>query len=238
MNDVRRAYDAWHAGLDADAAADAPWHRLVREHLPRLAGLRVLEVACGRGGFAAWLAAQGPALLVGADFSRTAVAKAAALARSAEAGALRLAVADVQRLAFRDGTFDLVVSCETVEHLADPRAGVRELARVLRPGGTLLLTTPNYLGPMGLHRAWRAATGRPYTEAGQPLNRFTLVPRTLAWVRAGGLRVRAVDGAGHYLPRPRRQPVALHALERRRALRWLALHSLVEATKPDTAGTG
>ncbi len=235
MSDARRAYDAWHAGLEADEAADAPWHRLLRGRLPPLKGLRVLEAACGRGGLAVSLAAQGAALVVGADFSRTAVAKAAALARSRGAGALRLAVADVEALACRDAAFDVVISCETVEHVADPRGAVRELARVLRPGGTLLLTAPNYLGPMGLHRAWRAATGRPYDDGGQPLHRLTVLPRTVAWVRAAGLRVTAVDGLGHYLPRPGRQPLALERLERVRPLRWLALHSLVVARKPARA---
>lgn len=234
MSDVRRAYDAWHGGLGADDGGDAPWHWLARERLPSLERRAVLEVGCGRGGFAAWLATQGAALVVGADFSRTAVAQAAA--HAAAAPRLRLVVADIAALACAAAAFDVVISCETIEHLSDPRAALRELARALRPGGTLLLTTPNYLGPMGLFRAWRALTRRPYSEVGQPINRVTLLPRTVAWVRAAGLRVTAVDGVGHYLPWPGRQPVALDALDRgRRPLRWLALHSLVVARKPETA---
>jgi len=236
VSDARRAYDAWHALLEADEAADAPWHRLVREHLPPLAGRSVLEVACGRGGFAAWLARQGPALVVAGDFSRTAVAKAARLAEAAGPRAVRFVVTDIGSLGCADAAFDVVVSCETIEHLPDPRAALHELARVLRPGGELLLTAPNYLGPMGLFRAWRALTGRPYSEVGQPVNRFTVLPRTVAWVRAAGLRVTAVDGVGHYLPRPGRLPLALEWLDRgRRPLRRLALHSLVVARKPEPA---
>lgn len=238
MSDVRRAYDAWHGGLAADEGGDAPWHRLVREHLPPLAGRAVLEVACGRGGFAAWLASQGATLVVGGDFSPTAVVQAAAHA-SAQGTGPRLVVADVATLPCADAAFHVVISCETIEHLRDPRAALRELARVLRPGGTLLLTTPNYFGPMGLFRMWRVLTGRPYSEVGQPVNRFTLLPRTVAWVRASGLRVTSVDGVGHYLPWPRRQPFSLEALDRgRRPLRWLALHSLVVARKPRAAERG
>ncbi len=237
MTDVRRAYDAWHGTLEPDASADAPWHRLVREHLPDLRGRAVLEVACGRGGFATWLAAQGATRVVGADFSRTAVAKAAGLARPAGAeAALRLAVADVAALPLRTAAFDVVVSCETIEHVPDPRAALRELARTLRPGGTLLLTAPNYLGILGLFRIYRELTGRPWTEVGQPINTATLLPRTVSWVRAAGLRVTAVDGIGHPLPLPGRPAREIAWLDRGpRALRWLAAHSLVVARKPEAA---
>lgn len=49
---------------------------------------------------------------------------------------------DVQRLSFADGSFDLCTSTEVFEHVPDDRAGLRELHRVLRPGGHLLLTVP------------------------------------------------------------------------------------------------
>lgn len=43
-----------------------------------------------------------------------------------------------------DGAFDLVVSMDVIEHVADPTPWVRDIARVTRPGGKLFLTTPNY----------------------------------------------------------------------------------------------
>lgn len=51
---------------------------------------------------------------------------------------------DALRLPFPDGTFEVVVSSEMVEHVPDPNQAVRELIRVLRPGGVLALTTPNW----------------------------------------------------------------------------------------------
>ena len=47
-------------------------------------------------------------------------------------------------LPYADGSFDLVVAMEVVEHLTEPLPWLRELVRVARPGGELLLTTPNY----------------------------------------------------------------------------------------------
>ncbi len=43
-----------------------------------------------------------------------------------------------------DGTYDLVVSMDVIEHVPDPMPWVREVARVIKPGGRLFLTTPNY----------------------------------------------------------------------------------------------
>lgn len=60
----------------------------------------------------------------------------------------RLARADVivpdQPLPYADASFDLVVSMDVVEHVPDPRPWLAEALRVLRPGGSLFLTTPNY----------------------------------------------------------------------------------------------
>ena len=58
------------------------------------------------------------------------------------AGALRGALADASRLPFADGSFDLYASFETIEHVADDRAVVREARRVLAPGGVFLCSTP------------------------------------------------------------------------------------------------
>lgn len=232
------AYEVWHRQFEIDSEADTPWHRLVKKHLEPardLDGKRVLEIGCGRGGFACWLASQStrPAEIVAIDFAASAIQKGQTFARQQGLAGLTWQVGDIQSIAHDDASFDTVISCETVEHVPEPVRAIRELARVLKPGGRLLLTTPNYLGTMGLYRCYLRLTGRRYTEEGQPVNNFMLLPLTRAWISRAGLDVKAVDAVGHYLPFPGRPPIAMPALERPRyVMRWLALHSLTVAEKP------
>ena len=237
MTGARTEYDAWHEKLPVDLSADTPWHMLVRRYLDvdrDIRGRRVLEIGCGRGGFALWLRSQAPSgCLAAADFSPAAVRRGQDVARDRGTTGIQWEVGDIQRIAHRDSSFDTVISTETIEHLPDPARALRELARVLKPGGRLFLTTPNYLGPMGLYRAYLRLVGRPYTEEGQPINRFTLLPRTLRWVHRAGLTPLAIDATGHYLPIPGAPPRRVEWPEKTGALmRWLALHSFVLATKP------
>jgi SAM-dependent methyltransferase len=142
-------------------------------------------------------------------------------------------VGDIQAIAHRAKSFDTVISCETIEHVPSPRYAVAELARVLKPGGRLLLTTPNYLGTMGLYRAYLRVRGRRFTEVGQPINNFMLLPATRLLVARAGLKIERVDAVGHYLPFPGRPPISIPQLDRaRRLTKWFGLHSLIAAVKP------
>ena len=233
---TRAAYETWHEQLGIDNECKEPWHSLVKSHLDPgrdLAGKRVLEIGCGRGGFACWLSLQPekPVSVTAADFSSTAVEKGQSFA--AERGIrANWEVMDIQAIAHPESSFDTVISCETVEHVPVPCKAVRELVRVLKPGGCLFLTTPNYLGSLGLYRAYLRLRGRRYTEVGQPINNFTLLPRTWLWIKRAGLRVRCIDAIGHYLPFPGRPPIEFPIFDNPRTLmRWIALHSLIVAEK-------
>jgi 2-polyprenyl-3-methyl-5-hydroxy-6-metoxy-1,4-benzoquinol methylase len=234
----RATYETWHRSVHADdAVADGPWHGLVRRYLSPsdIGGRHVLEIGCGRGELACELAGSNPPprRLVAADFALSAVSLGAARARRDSIPAVSWMVADVHAVGLPREAFDTVISCETIEHLTDPVGALREFARILRPGGRLVLTTPNYFGVFGLYRAYLRLRGRRYTEGGQPISRVTSLPRTWLWLRRAGFRVRAVDTCGHYALYPGREPwepAWMAPLGR-----WLwpfGLHSVFVAEKP------
>jgi SAM-dependent methyltransferase len=103
-----------------------------------------LDAGCGDGRFLAALPTLGPvpARVVGVDIADSilATARVATATAGVEPELVR---GNLERLPLGDSEFDVIVSIQVLEHLLDPAAGVRELGRVLRPGGRLLLTTDN-----------------------------------------------------------------------------------------------
>jgi SAM-dependent methyltransferase len=137
-----------------DAALEATGERLIpeayagelvlAEHLARYLmaarlapGRRVLDAACGEGYGSAMLARAGAASVVGVDVDPATVEHAR------RRYGLDARVGDVAALPFDDGGFDLVVSFETIEHVADPERALDEFARVAGEQGLVLLSTPN-----------------------------------------------------------------------------------------------
>jgi SAM-dependent methyltransferase len=223
---LRTAYDTWHQRI-YDAAPDhedasSPWYRLVREYLGPVDGLRVLEVACGRGGVGRELARAG-ARVTGCDFSSAALRAAATKVHSSNGHPplAALVQGDAQSLPFADASFDLLVSCETIEHLPQVRAALREMHRVTRPGGKLFLTTPNYFNFMGLYEIY-ARFRHPDRQDDQPFDRRQWFPQVRRWIRQAGWTILRSDGTVHQFPFfPGRNPVRWHALESSHSLRKL-----------------
>lgn len=101
------------------------------------ADTRCLDVGCGQGGSYAIALRRRGVSYVGVDVSGEAVGAARASGLDAQV------ISDAADLPFDDGTFDLVLCVEVLEHLFAPHAAAAEIRRVLRPGGRLVASTPN-----------------------------------------------------------------------------------------------
>ncbi len=106
----------------------------------RVRSLTVLDVASGSGLGADFLLAEGAERVIGAE--RSTEALRCARAYSAPSGPY-FVQADALVLPFSDAAFDAVVSFETIEHLQNARGLIAEYRRILRPRGSLYLSTPN-----------------------------------------------------------------------------------------------
>lgn len=125
-----------------DPRRDRKFERLAALLRAELPCARLLDAGCGDGRYFGTLASAPPGHVVATDISERILATAAATARRDGLG-VELVRANMERLPFPDGDFDVVFSSQVIEHLLDPAAGARELARVLRPGGRLVLSTDN-----------------------------------------------------------------------------------------------
>jgi SAM-dependent methyltransferase len=103
---------------------------------------RILDVGCGTGANLLMLSQFGDA--EGVDLSED------ALAFCRERGLKNVKLGAAEKLPYDDGTFDLVTGLDVVEHLDDDLAGLREMRRVLRPGGRVLLFVPTFMFLWGL----------------------------------------------------------------------------------------
>jgi len=103
---------------------------------------RILDVGCGTGANLIMLSKYGDA--EGVDISED------ALAFCRERGLDKVKLGAGEELPYEDNTFDLVTAFDVVEHMDDDLAGLREMRRVLRPGGRVLLFVPTFMFLWGL----------------------------------------------------------------------------------------
>jgi 2-polyprenyl-3-methyl-5-hydroxy-6-metoxy-1,4-benzoquinol methylase len=115
-------------------------------------GRRALEIGCGYG-YATELFADLGYETIGTDISEHAIAEAQA---EIQHSGVSFKCWDATTDSALEGWFDLIAAFEVVEHLADPGTAIGQWYSLLSPGGALLLTTPNRIGPASRH--WRDPT--------------------------------------------------------------------------------
>lgn len=113
---------------------------MVEAGMPRSS--RILEAGCGAGVLAAKLIQRGYAVW-GIDLAKPMIRYARQLSESAPFG-----VGDIEHIPFPDNTFDVVVSLGVIEYLESDERALREVWRVLRPGGRAVIAIPNGRSPL------------------------------------------------------------------------------------------
>lgn len=138
---VRDFFSARAADWDNRFPDDGPAYRAAASELGLRPGARVLDAGCGTGrALPALREAVGPSgVVLGADLTP---AMLEAATRAGRDGDGQLLLADVTRLPLRDAALDAVFGAGLISHLPDPDENLRELRRVVRPGGVLALFHP------------------------------------------------------------------------------------------------
>ena len=208
------AENYWFRRHEAGYAAVRGWVRTV----PSV----VLDAGCGEGYAAGLLRASWPDLcVVGVDYDGVTTAHAARVHAGARTAYLRGALT---ALPLGSATVDLTVSLQVLEHIWTPGDYVRELARVTRPGGTIVLSTPNRLTfspglgrrerPSNLYHCREYDAAELVAELGRWLPGAEVAslglghgPRLRDWETANGSVVAAQQDQD-----PQRWPEGLHAL--------------------------
>jgi len=204
-------YNKWHndvhGGEDREEFFLEEWHRNALSLAPELGGLKILEVGCGVGDFAIYLSSLN-ADVIAVDFSETAIKMAKQKAEYHRSD-VEFQVADAELLPFSDESFDLIFSCECIEHLNSPQNALSEFYRVLKTSGKLIITTENYSNAMLL--AWIVSwlRSQPFNSGAgvQPIEHFFLFWRVRTMISSCGFSVLRMVGSHHvFLLLPRFDP--------------------------------
>lgn len=154
---------------------------LVRNALRPSAGMRILDAGCARGRFLRHLQASG-VHLTGVDLTEVFLRSARQNVPGAE-----FAAGSLSALPFANSSFDGVYCIETLEHLPDTEAALSEMARVLKPDGTLIVIDKNLWGlnprnglPNAIWKPWMERRGKWMYPAEFRFREKWFRPRALA----------------------------------------------------------
>ena len=162
--------------------------QLIRPHLKM--DSRLLEIGCGAGNLLLQATVRG-SYPVALDLARQALTFVRSRLREAQSGSEAprdfMCLQSVgELLPLADGSFECILLSEVIEHLEAPQVSIKEAARVLRPGGRLLVTTPNYrsLWPL-MERVVDLLNMAPKMADEQHISRFHPASLKLLLIEAG-----------------------------------------------------
>lgn len=173
---------------------DALERQLLFELLGAVAGKRLLDVGCGDGALASEFARRG-AIVTGLDAAPEMVA-AARRRSEIEVTRLHLVAGRAERLPFGDAAFDCVLAVTVLCFVREAEQAVSEMARVLKPGGRLVIGELGRWSLWAAYRRIRGWLGDPTWRAAM----FRTATELRRLVDAAGLHVIEIRGAAHYPP--------------------------------------
>jgi ubiquinone/menaquinone biosynthesis C-methylase UbiE len=182
-------FDRRAADYDREYAAETPGGYALRVRRRKVLGLfdqpggNVLDVGCGPGVMVEEILGRG-CRFWGVDPSAAMIA--IGRDRFAEGDRLRFVQGDAQRLEFADDFFDAVLCMGVIDSVPDGEAAIREMVRVLKPGGTLIVTFANSWSPYGW---WKNYVFYPAVETWQSLRaRLTASGSSPGRIRRGDFK--------------------------------------------------
>lgn len=190
-------YDAYYAAAPRTLT---PWYASILECIERRRPQGPLvELGCGAGLLLDELCARGvysPAQLFGVEQSTQAIAGLRERLPNVGAG-------DVEaRLPYESDSMGAVVLAEVIEHLLQPWSALQEIHRVLRPGGTLFLSFPNYLNlPWLAIRVLAEMLDKPHWVVLQPIDHIFTAPLLARKLRERGFVIDELVGNTYWGPK-------------------------------------
>jgi ubiquinone/menaquinone biosynthesis C-methylase UbiE len=122
-------------------------------HLVDFHSRRIIDIGCGNGGKTICVASMGPEFILGLDIDpvKLAYARQYSLQCGMHSGSCEFLAGDAANLPFATGSFDLAISEDGFEHFPDPEGVLREVNRILLPGGRFLIHFATYYTAVGPH---------------------------------------------------------------------------------------
>jgi len=198
---ISEAYNIWHDSVHGKENLKiidlCEWHVEALNLSPDLKDLEVLEVGCGAGDFSLYLSKQ-RSVVTAVDFSSKAIEIAKEKAKCQKIK-VDFQIADAQFLPFKNNCFDLIFCCECLEHMIKPQLALNQFYRVLKPSGTLILTTENYSNPMILVWLLSWLKGVPFNSGAgvQPIENFFLFWKVKKMFNHSGFDLIKMSGWHH-----------------------------------------